>query len=303
MKALVTGSSGFCGRHLSAYLVGQGLDVSTLAPRPGGKNHYQIRDVNDRSGITEVFASLRPDFVFHLAGANPGADPFSTYQVNTVYALALLQALELADLKACVLLAGSAAEYGLVPETHLPISEDFPCVPYSYYGISKLAQTLTGLLVAKKGRPVVVVRAFNILGPGMPDRLVVGSLAKQVDQIVKGKRPAVVEIGNAHTSRDFIDVAELLPIYWKLIRSPNAYGEIVNVCTGVPIPVGNLLEQMIKLSGMDMQVVSRTERQRKIDPLKSYGSTEKLQSLIGYVPRLEPDRSLGLILEHLAKET
>src|SRR5881628_705094 len=113
MKALITGSSGFCGQHLLHYLAGQGLDVFTLAPRSGGKSHYQIRGVDDGPGMLEVFRSLKPDFVFHLAGSVNAEAPILIYQVNAVYALALLQALDLAELKrTAVLLAGTAAEYG-----------------------------------------------------------------------------------------------------------------------------------------------------------------------------------------------
>jgi GDP-4-dehydro-6-deoxy-D-mannose reductase len=254
--------------------------------------------------MLDAFRSLKPDFLFHLAGIVSAEAAISIYQVNLMYALSLLQALDLADLQdTAVLLTGTAAEYGLVPEGSLPVREDFPCAPYSYYGISKLAQSLSGLLAAKRGRPIVTVRAFNIVGPGMPDHLVVGALAKQVDQIVKGKRDAVVEIGNSQTSRDFIDVVDVVPIYWKLIRNREALGEIVNVCTGEPTPVRAVLEQVIALSGKEIQIVSRSERLRVLDPLVSYGSTEKLRRLIGYVPKLELEKSLRLILKRLAEET
>jgi|RhiMetdeSRZDD1v2_1073273.scaffolds.fasta_scaffold47244_3 nucleoside-diphosphate-sugar epimerase len=304
MKALITGSSGFCGRHLTRYLVEQGVDVFTLGLRSGGKSHYQILSVDDVPGTLKALQDLKPGFVFHLAGTLGAENPASIYQVNAVYALALLRALDLAGLSnTAVLLAGSAAEYGFIPEEYLPVNEDFPCKPYSYYGISKLAQTLTGLLEARRSRPIVTVRAFNIVGPGMPDHLVVGALAKQVDQIVKGKREAVVEIGNRLTSRDFIDIEDVLPIYWKLIRTPAAHGEIVNVCTGEPTPVQTVLERMIALSGKEIQIVSRSERLRVLDPLVSYGSTERLERLIGYAPKLELEKSLRMILGHLAKET
>jgi GDP-4-dehydro-6-deoxy-D-mannose reductase len=302
MKALITGSSGFCGQHLLRFLAEQGLDVFTLAPRPGGKGHYQIRSVDDLAGMLEIFQSLRPDFVFHLAGVVTAENPTSIYQVNAVYALALLQALDLARLSDTpVLLAGSAAEYGFIPEDDLPVGEDFPCVPYSYYGISKLAQTLTGLVMARRGRPVVMVRAFNIIGPGMPDHLVLAALTRQVDQTVRGERDPVVEIGNALTSRDFIDVMDVLPIYWKLIRAPEAYGEIVNVCTGEQTTIRVVLERLIAASGKTIEVVSRSERLKACDPALIYGSTEKLQRLVGYVPKLELEKSIRIILGHLAK--
>src|SRR2546430_4436509 len=272
MNALITGSSGFCGQHLSRYLREQGVEVFTLAPRPGGKSHYQIKGVNDLAGMLEVFQSVKPDFVFHLAGMGGAENPTLIYQVNLLYGLGLLHAMDLAGQKYTpVLLTGTAAEYGLVGEDDLPVSEDFYCAPYNHYGSSKLAQTLAGLVTAKQGPPVVITRAFNIIGPGMPDHLVLTTIAKQVQQIVKHNCDPLLTLGNVLTSRDLIDIRDVLPIYWKLIRNPAAYGEIVNVCTGRPTAIQDALRKMISLSGKEIEVVSKPERFRAYDPMVSYG--------------------------------
>lgn len=298
MKALVSGASGFCGRHLCRFLAKQGVEVSSIGLKAGEKNHFLIQSTNDVAGMTEVFRKVMPDFVFHLAGIIVAEDPVLVYQVNVHYTLNLLRAMKLAGLGAVpILLVGTAAEYGWVDQKELPIREDHCCQPLEHYGISKLAQTLIGMAAARTGRPVVVVRPGNIVGPGMGGHLVLARAAKQVASIMQRKQEPIVEMGNLETSRDFIDISDAVRIYWELVQTPVAYGEIVNVCTGDPVAVGSIVERLIALSGTQMDVVSRSKNFKKWDLPVYCGSNDKLKRLLGWVPRFQTDRSLKAILD------
>ena len=80
-----------------------------------------------------------------------------------------------------VVIIGSAEQYGQVPEKLLPITEDTPLQPVSPYGASKAAAEMLGsYMVRGRDFPVVLVRAFNHLGPGQSDRLVASAIARQV---------------------------------------------------------------------------------------------------------------------------
>ena len=265
MKVLVSGASGFCGRHLCRFLAEQGVDVSSISLRAGKKNYFHIQSINDMPGLLDVLCKVKPDFVFHLAGIAEAEDPTFFYQVNVLYALNLLRAMMLAGLGSVpILLVGTAAEYGWVDQKDLPIREDHRCQPLDHYGISKLAQTLIGKAAARTGRPVVVVRPGNIVGPGMAGHLVLARAAKQVASIMQRKQDPIVEMGNLETARDFIDVTDAVRIYWELVQNPVAYGEIVNVCTGNPVVVGSMVERLIALSGTQIDVVSRSENFKKV---------------------------------------
>ena len=248
--------------------------------------------------MTEVFRKVMPDFVFHLAGIIVAEDPVLVYQVNVHYTLNLLRAMMLAGLGAVpILLVGTAAEYGWVDQKELPIREDHRCQPLEHYGISKLAQTLIGMAAAHTGRPVVVVRPGNIVGPGMGGHLVLARAAKQVASIMQRKQEPLVEMGNLETARDFIDVSDAVRIYWELVQTPVAYGEIVNVCTGNPVAVGSIVERLIALSGTQMDVVSRSQNFKKWDLPVYCGSNDKLKRFLGWVPGFQIDRSLKAILD------
>jgi nucleoside-diphosphate-sugar epimerase len=297
MKALITGGSGFCGQHLIRYLRGQSVEVFTLAPRSGDNHHFRIQSVDDGAGITAALRELRPDFIFHLAGVATSKDPALVYRVNVAYGAELLHALDSAGQKGTpVLLVGTAAEYGLVNENDLPVRENQPARPYSHYGISKLAQTLMGLAAAEEGHRVVIVRPTNIVGPGMSSHLLLGRLTREIDRIAKGEKGPHIELGNLQAARDFIDVQQVVAIYWSLIGNPKAYGEVINVCTGQATPIRTIVENLIALSGVTVELSSKPALFRTRDPAVYFGCTDKLYRLIGSVPRLDLANTLQWIL-------
>ncbi|MEQ9370489.1 MAG: GDP-mannose 4,6-dehydratase [Coleofasciculus chthonoplastes F3-SA18-01] len=285
-KALITGGGGFCGRHLIPYLERQGIEIHTLGTQPASKHHYNLTDTADVSALAKTIKAVQPNYVFHLAGVASSSNPTLFYQVNTVYAATLLHALEITGYEDCpVLLVGTSAEYGLVSPEQVPIHEQTPTCPYSHYGISKLSQTLMGLALSRQGRPLVMVRPFNIIGAGMPDYLSIQSFVKQITAIAQGQHPSIINVGNLSSSRDFIDIQEVIKIYWQLIRTPTAYGQVINVCSGQGILMSDLLHKLIEIANIDVDIQTDPARFKPVDVPVHYGSIEKLQMLLGYAPK------------------
>lgn len=297
MRTLITGASGFCGQHLIPYLESLGLEIHTLGRTPASNNHHYLTDTADVSAIASTIKIVQPNYVFHLAGVASSQDPTLFYQVNTVYAATLLYALEITGYQDCpVMLVGTSAEYGMVSLEQLPIHEETPAHPYSHYGISKLSQTLMGLALSQQGRPLVMVRPFNIIGCGMPEYLSIQSFVKQINKIIQGKQPPILKVGNLSSSRDFIDVKEVVKIYWQLIQIPSAYGKVINICSGQGTVIEDILLKLVELSKVDVEIHAESGRFKSIDVPVHYGSIEKLQSLIGYSPATNLDSILTSIL-------
>ena len=304
MKVLLTGAGGFCGRHLARFLKDQGVAVYTLGLKSTNKTHtYKFSDVTDIKALAEIVSRMQPDYILHLAGVTQTHNPIWFYRINVEFAVTLFKALQISGFKRCpVLLVGTSAEYGNVSDGQLPICEDLFPKPYSHYGISKFAQTMVGLHASRDGQPVVIVRPFNIIGPGMPKHLVLKSIARQIGRISKGEVSPVIKVGSIKSTRDFIAVDDVVRIYWKLIQSRSAYGEIINICTGIPTSIDYLLTKMIGLSGIDIDVEMDSSRVKTVDPPAHYGSVEKLKRTIGYVPKIDLNKTLNQIWEETALE-
>jgi len=281
-RVLITGAGGFCGRHLTHYLTAQGVEVHPFSLISSDTQQRLALGTVDVATFSSIIQAARPHYVFHLAGVAVSDNPAVFYLVNSAYAATLLRALEITGYQECpVLLVGTAAEYGGVSAEQLPISEECQPLPYNDYGVSKLAQTLLGLAAARYGRPVVVARPFNIIGPEMPSHLVLQSFASQIVRIIRGEIPPILRVGNLESARDFIDVEEVVQIYWKLIQTPPAYGEVVNVCSGVPVKIRAALDTLLAMAGVHIDVQVDPVRLKAIDVPVHYGSRLKLQQLIG----------------------
>jgi GDP-4-dehydro-6-deoxy-D-mannose reductase len=300
MNAFVTGASGFVGTHLLRLLQTEHLQIFTHGPVKGIVGKHYDTPVHDLQALVQVVSNAKPDFVFHVAGIVDAENYPDFYLVNTLYAANLLQALDLTGRKECpALLVGTSAEYGMIGSDQLPITEETPAQPYSHYGVSKLAQTQLGLTLAQSGRKLVMVRPFNIIGRGMGNYLSVKSFARQVAEILVGVRPPAISVGNLSSSRDFVDVEEVVRIYWELIQTPAAYGQVINICSGKPIIMNNLLQKLIALSAMPIEIRTDTSLFRPIDVPVHYGSPGKLRTILGMVPKKSIDETLKEILDDL----
>jgi len=300
VNVLVTGASGFSGTHLLRLLQSESVNIFTHGPVKGIIGKHFDTPVHDLPAMVDVVRDAEPDYVLHLAGIAWAEHYSDFYSVNTLYAANLLQALEIAGWKdSPVLLVGTSAEYGMVSLDQLPVTEQTPACPSSHYGVSKLAQTQLGQTLALAGRKVVMLRPFNIIGRGMGDHLSVKSFARQIAEVMLKRRPPVVSVGNLSSSRDFVDVREVVNIYWQLIRTPAAYGQLINICSGRPTPTSDVLQRLISLSGMAIEIRTDSARLKPLDVGAHYGSPEKLRSILGVPPSGDLDEILKEILRDL----
>jgi GDP-4-dehydro-6-deoxy-D-mannose reductase len=212
--------------------------------------------------------------------------------VNVLGLVALLEAVRAHAPQAAVVTAGSAAEYGLVSQDRLPVTEDCPCAPVSAYGQSKLAATQIALMYRRvHGLSATVVRPFQLLGQGVTTRLAPGAFAEQLRQaLAAGGR--VIRVGNLASERDFLDVADAVEGLWALCRHP-APGETFNLCSGQPTKMSDLLQLMIDVSRADVTVEIDPARLRGAADVSSvYGSFEKLHRYCGWRPRRSLEESV-----------
>ena len=281
MRALITGASGFLGTHLLSHLSKLGCELYTLGnSKIEGYKHYYIENTISRPIINKAIEEIRPDFIFHLAGDPLSNNILQSFSVNTFYALEILQSLEdnNLDQSTKVILIGSAAEYGFKKDSELPISESQVKLPMSLYGRTKLAQTEISMSWQEKNRKLFVLRPFNIIGPRMPLHLAMGSFINQIRQM--GDK-GILETGNLNVSRDFIDVRDAVNLMWNLANNENSYGEVINLSSGSPSSLNEIVDKMVECSGKDIIVKTRKALKRKNDMKIHYGDNSKLLQLVG----------------------
>lgn len=297
-RALVTGASGFVGRHLGGALSAAGLDVHGTActpSPPGWPGEWHEADVLDAERIGEVVGALRPEYVFHLAALTRGNDLEALLQVNVVGTENVLAAVAAARPHARVLVTGSAAEYGFAAPDELPIGESQPLRPVSAYGVSKVAQSLAADRYRLAGSLAVVrTRSFNLTGPGEPDTLVCSAFARQIAEAEAGLTPTV-RVGNTDAERDFLDVRDAVRAY-VAVAADGVPGEVYNVASGRATAIHDVLGLLLSHSPARVEVVRDEGRITGSDVPVQSGDAGRLREATGWAPRIELATSLGDLL-------
>ena len=145
---------------------------------------------------------------------------------------------------------------------------------------------------SKSALDTMVVRPFNLLGPGVASTLVVGWLCLQ---FACESELDELQIGNVKSARDFVDVRDAVSAYW-LAATQGQPGEIYNVCSGVPVSVEELLAILCELSGKSPRITIDPSRVRPSDPPVVFGDYSRLHGTTGWQPRIALKDSLADML-------
>ena len=289
MRAFVTGAKGFVGSHLVPRLEQRGFEVTATD---------RELDVADAARIESAVRRARPDLLVHLAALSSVAassrDPARTYRVNFLGTRAVLEALARSAPRARLLLIGSADQYGTRGADAAPVDETAPLRPRSPYARTKTAADLLGAAWAERGLDVVRVRAFNHSGPGQSDDFVLASFARQAVEIALGRREPRLRVGNLDSVRDFLDIEDVVDAYLRL-SDPSTPAGVYNVASGVGVRIGDALDEILKLAGVQPSIEADPERMRPRDHL--VGNFTRLRSACGWTPRVRFSDTLARLVE------
>jgi len=277
-RVLVTGASGFVGRHLR-----QSLGDSFIP--------FEA-DVLDASAVRAAVKGARPNAVVHLAAESSVAaswgDASAAWTVNVVGTVNLLEAVQSEQPKARILFTSTGEVYGRA-ET-LPTPESAPVEPLSPYAATKAAAEIACGQVARRGVNVVVARAFNHEGPGRDERFAVGSWAAQVARLEEAGG-GVLEVGDLSAERDISDVRDVCRAYTLLLDEsvePGTY----NVASGRSVAMRDVLAQIVSFARCSIDVESRAERIRPAEIPRMLGDATRIRQATGWEPEIPLEQTL-----------
>ena len=291
-KILITGISGFVGRHLSQRLLDLGYEVFGLdrgvpLDLPEACQYLTV-DLQDPASM---MALPREWFgVIHLAGASIPSLFATTAPVvgNLQITLNLLEHLQAAK----VLLVSSCHVYG--PSDRLR-GEDHPIVPQGRYGLSKHLIEQMALHYEQK-LDIRIARPFNHLGPGQRAELVIPSLLHRLATHPKDDLEPVLMHGQ-NSVRDFIDVRDVVEAYRAILELETPAHKVFNVCTGRACSSGEVVRTILELTGSKRTAQFSNKPNSQDDIPFLVGDCTRLKEASGWVPRMTLADSLSSMLE------
>jgi GDP-4-dehydro-6-deoxy-D-mannose reductase len=294
LSALITGIGGFVGSHLSTHLHELGWQVYGLDQRGGNRKHVFYGDLADRHTFQAALSDCKPDILFHLGGLIKSHQPEDLYRANVLGTLALLESLVETEWRPIVIVASSSAVYGSGSGAR-PLSEKFKPRPVTHYAVSKLAQELVALHYLDAVRlPVMVLRMFNLIGPGQSPHLACSAFARQI-ALAEVHGGDEVVTGDLGARRDFIDVRDAVRAF-ALVAEKGKAGEVYNVCSGQAVFIRDCLEEMLSLSQRPLKIRMDAEKIQKHDVSIQVGNAHKLHQITGWSPQIHLRKSLSDLL-------
>lgn len=312
MRVLITGSSGFAGRHtvrefLAAGHQVAGLDRSGSNPFPSEERYHHVNaDLKDILSTERAIRACRPDSILHLAGwshvGQSWREPVQVLESNTANTIRLyMAAAEQLSPQGRFLFVSSADVYGPVPEEDLPLNEASPARPESPYAIGKLAaEQMLRALRRNVSLPLLIARPFNHIGPGQAPTFVCPSFARQIAEIKEGKREELVH-GNLDTARDFLDVRDVARAYRLILENGND-GNLFVIASGQSHTIRWVVDQLFAAAGIEPRLRKDPARFRPFDTKELRGCPDFLKERTGWEPERPLKETLREILDEALEE-
>jgi len=287
-KVLITGVTGFVGSRLAERCIALGYDVHAIIRRQSNcwriqpfQNKMQLHeiDLQDEKGIEVLVATVKPEWVFHLAcygGFPQENDEQKILQINTLGTYYLLHACAQIEMEKFIYV-GSSSEYGIKND---PMKESDVERPNNLYGCAKLAATnITRLFAEQKQLPTTILRIFSAYGPyesiaRLVPSVILACLNKTDLKLTSGKQP-----------RDFIYVADIVDALLSAADKSLGRGEIYNLGSGRQTTVREMVSLIVELCGHSITPQWGAMPDRANEPISWVADMSKLYSETGWQPR------------------
>lgn len=306
-RTMIIGAAGFVGGYLINCLKQEcGMEVfaTKLQHEKIENSSAQIFDLDimDKEAIVSLLFEVRPDYIFHLAAQSSVGlawkNPGLTIDVNIKGSVNVMDAIRELYYKPRVLLIGSGEEYGHIKAGETPIGETNMVRPGNIYAATKACQNMIGNIYARAyDMEVMMVRAFNHIGPNQASMFVVADFCKQVAEIELGIREPIMYVGNLEAKRDFTDVRDVVRAYVQLVEQGIA-GETYNVGSGHAIAIREILDRIIAMSDCDIAVEIDANKLRPVDVPIIEADISKINALTGWTPEISLEQTIRETLDY-----
>jgi len=284
---LIVGGTGFIGYHLAKKSLKKGWHVTSISSKPPKKIRYLPKvkyilcDITQKKSLKNA---IRKHFkyVVNLGGYVDHSNNKKTFESHYIGCKNLTE-IFLKKIPTAFIQIGSSIEYG---NAKSPQKENVSCNPKSIYGQAKLLSSKLLINLFKKQKfPSTVLRLYQAYGPRQDLNRFIPII---ISGCIKNKKFPCYK-GNQ--LRDFLHVNDAVDAMIKSLTNKNARGEIINIGSGKPRKIKNIIENIKKILKGGYPLFGRIKL-RKDEILKVYPNINKAKNKINWRPKISFERGL-----------
>ena len=280
MNVLVTGATGFVGRHLVAALLARGCavravarNIDTAASMPW-INHVEFVAADIHAPTLDIAALTDGiDVLAHLAWPGlPNYRALFHFEHNLMADYRFIKGAVEAGVPQ-VLVTGTCFEYGMQSG---PLSESVEPQPSNPYGLAKHTLHLF-LQNLQQEKPFTLqwARLFYLHGAGQNPNSLLAALDRAIDN-----GDASFNMSGGEQLRDFLPIASAAD-YLAAIVHQRDFNDVINCASGQPVSVRALVEQRLRERGAALNLNLGHYPYPTHEPMAFWAVTERLQQLLG----------------------
>ena len=306
MNILVTGGAGFIGSHLVRQLLALGHEVTVLDNLSTGvREHLPVDgfvfwELDDRTvEARECIMAGHFDAIVHLAGQTMVdasiRNPHFDASENVMGTVNVLEAARLSEVNR-VIFASTAAAYGDVETEMLPLCEDLPLKPLSFYGLTKVTvEHYLALYHMLYGLDYVVLRFANVYGERQGDKGEGGVISIFAKRVAKGESLTI--FGDGGQTRDFIYAGDIANGIVHALAT-----EHVNTAYNLSTQTETSLNDLVKILGKTIgkEIQSTHQPARDGDIYRSMLANEKAKVFMEWQPEASLEEGLRRTVKYFA---
>ncbi|MGB2694180.1 MAG: GDP-mannose 4,6-dehydratase [Dehalococcoidia bacterium] len=305
-QVLLTGAQGFIGSWLAEALLDGGAEVTAVIRDEPAKSRFEIVGLRDRcrlvqGGLDDTRVLQRVanensiDTVFHLAAqtivGTANRSPLSTFETNIRGTYNMLEACRLTATVQRVVVASSDKAYGR--HEQLPYREDAALEPQFPYDVSKAAADMIARsYFTTYELPIAVTRFANVYGGG--DFNFSRIVPDTVRSLLEDRAPLLRSDGSPE--RDFIYMEDAVAAYLAIaenLASKHVAGQAFNAGAGEAVPVREIVERLIAVSGRDVEPDIRGTGNPAGEIDRQYLDSTRIRETLGWAPQWSLDDGLA----------
>ena len=290
MKLLISGGNGFLGSHIVKKALEGGFEVTVVDDLSTMKTKNLSEKVTlIRKKVEDFKSDEKFDHVLHFA-ARPSPEDYIIHPVDTILSnsIGTLNMLKIAKNSGAIFLYTSSSEvYGNAsilptPETYFGYVN--PNGIRSCYDEGKrYSEALIMSYYREYKIDVRIERPFNVYGPGIrPDGLYGRVIPRFILNALKGEDLPI--FGDGNQTRSFLFIDDWVDATWKLLKSTEMSGEVVNIGSVTEVTINALAKSIIDLAGSHSKIVHLDARED--DPYRRSADITKIRKLLGWEPKV-----------------